>query len=192
MKRIIHLLKIGDIDQEILIELEKNLTKVFKNYGMRVEILPEIIALEDIDFNFKRRQYDASRILDNINKFILNKHYFRILGIMDKDIYTKNHNFIFGTTRLLSKCALISIIRLRESFYIELGLTHRKNKNKTDFDINVLKEAIHELGHTFGLEHCVNYCVMQFSNCLADTDNKPTKFCSSCLEKLNLVNTRII
>ena len=190
MKRIILLLKIGDIDQEILIELEKRLIKVFKNYDMRIKILPEIIALEDVDFNFKRSQYDASRILDNINKFFLNKQYFRILGVMDKDIYTKNHNFVFGTSRLLSKCALISIIRLRESFYIELGLTHRKNK--TDFDINVLKEAIHELGHTLGLKHCVDYCVMQFSNCLADTDNKPTKFCSSCLEKLNLVNSRII
>ena len=48
----------------------------------------------------------------------------------------------------------------------------------------ILKETIHELGHTFGLKHCHNNCVMRFSNSLADTDKKPVKFCASCLKQL--------
>jgi len=34
----------------------------------------------------------------------------------------------------------------------------------------VIKEAVHELGHAFGLTHCENSkCVMHFSNSLQDT-----------------------
>ena len=39
-------------------------------------------------------------------------------------------------------------------------------------------EAIHELGHTYGLGHCADpRCVMWFSNTLSETDRKGTEFC---------------
>ena len=74
--------------------------------------------------------------------------------------------------------ALISVFRLRESFY-------RRPENIAQFEQRVLKEAIHELGHTFNLEHCNNLCVMRFSNSIKDTDEKPHEFCEQCLQKLN-------
>jgi archaemetzincin len=52
--------------------------------------------------------------------------------------------------------------------------------------LRTLKEANHELGHTFGLHHCENVCVMKFSNSLADTDKKPAIFCDTCLKNLQL------
>jgi archaemetzincin len=40
---------------------------------------------------------------------------------------------------------------------------------------------VHELGHTVGLPHCSDSrCVMHFSNCLEDTDQKGTSFCRRC------------
>ena len=40
-------------------------------------------------------------------------------------------------------------------------------------------EAIHELGHTFGLRHCSRpSCVMWFSNTLAETDRKDVRPCA--------------
>jgi archaemetzincin len=49
------------------------------------------------------------------------------------------------------------------------------------FRERALKEAVHELGHTYGLQHCPNLrCVMHFSNSLRDTDAKQAKWCSRC------------
>jgi archaemetzincin len=46
-------------------------------------------------------------------------------------------------------------------------------------------EAVHELGHVWGLGHCTrNDCVMWFSNTLAETDRKGNKFCQHCAGQL--------
>jgi archaemetzincin len=64
--------------------------------------------------------------------------------------------------------------RLRQEFY---GL----NTNKSLFYQRIIKEAVHELGHAFGLKHCNNpMCVMHFSNSLPDTDIKQNSFCDIC------------
>ena len=72
---------------------------------------------------------------------------------------------------------MISIIRLRELFY-------DREENKFLEGKRILKEALHEIGHTFSLKHCKNNCVMKYSNHLMEVDEKPAKFCSSCSKKL--------
>jgi archaemetzincin len=71
------------------------------------------------------------------------------------------------------------VARLRESFY-------NRTENDAIFEKRILREAIHELGHTFGLYHCQNYCVMQFSNSLMEADKKSIKFCNNCSKRLEL------
>ncbi len=52
-------------------------------------------------------------------------------------------------------------------------------------EIRALKEAVHELGHTYYLSHCADAkCVMYFSNSLADTDIKGAGFCKRCQQRL--------
>ncbi len=185
MKRNIYLQEIGELDKSVLIKLKKNLEWSFKEFIDSVRILPKPIPLTDSEYNSSKRQYNALLIINKLTKHTRKKKLFRILGVMDKDIYSKYLNFVFGVafnpkkSQLeFSGVALISITRLREEFY-------RRPENKSLTELRTLKEAIHELGHTLGLDHCENSCIMRFSNCLADTDAKPPNFCTSCLKALN-------
>ena len=46
----------------------------------------------------------------------------------------------------------------------------------------LLKEAIHELGHTYQLIHCRRHpCVMMSSTYVEDIDQKSDRFCGECL-----------
>ncbi|MFX1500972.1 MAG: archaemetzincin family Zn-dependent metalloprotease [Promethearchaeota archaeon] len=185
MKRTIGLLRIGDIKESVLIKLRKNLEKSFKGFNLLINIIQEALQLERADYNLNRRQYDASKVLAKIIYFNQEKQFFRILGVIDEDIYSEPLNFVFGLAinpkikiSKMPVAALISITRLRESFY-------RRVENASLFELRVLKEAIHEIGHTFKLEHCSKFCIMRFSNSLADTNKKPPKFCDLCQMKLN-------
>ena len=101
----------------------------------------------------------------------------KLLAICDFDAYSDKLNFVFGEAHLGGRVAAIYLPRLRDEFYVRKS---DKNKNNL-FEQRVIKEAVHELGHTFGLRHCqISKCVMHFSNSIRDTDFKDDKFCERC------------
>jgi archaemetzincin len=82
--------------------------------------------------------------------------------------------FIFGEAQLDGNCAVVSTARLKEEFY---GLPRREEL----FLERLIKEAAHELGHTFGLRHCMDWrCVMASSHAVERLDVKGAEFCKSC------------
>ncbi len=167
----IYILPIGDID---LNYIEKAKTFVEEVYEEEVKIIEGISFPEDC-LNKDRNQYDAICVLEKIS-------YFKdgiVIGICDKDIYVPSLNFVFGVAEKINgKKGLVSIKRLRESFY-------GKKENEEVLILRIAKEIIHEIGHLKGFNHCKNKkCVMAFSNSIYDTDFKDYKFCNECKRRL--------
>jgi len=157
----------------------------FEEFSLRVKIMDSSLSLLSREYNKKNQYYDAPELLNRIHTLAKKREFFRTLGIINKDIFSKNRNdIVFGVARLPNTqkyrehgVALISLTQLREYDF-------ENPKNRRKFKERVLKEAIHELGHTFGLTHCDNECIMRFSNNLYETDKKPFEFCERCQTNL--------
>ncbi|MCM8799917.1 MAG: archaemetzincin family Zn-dependent metalloprotease [Candidatus Omnitrophica bacterium] len=165
-----------NLKEEPFFYLIEALGEVFSPKSLDIELKRYDLELS-FSYNPERKQFHAGTLIDKLKKIYPLREGL-ILAILDVDLYTESLNFIFGEARLQERIALISITRLRQEFY---GLA----KDDKIFYQRVLKEAVHELGHLFGLSHCANpKCVMHFSNSLLDTDIKDYKFCPLCKKNL--------
>lgn len=170
---LITLRPMGEIDQGVLEELKRRLGETF---GCPVEIKPQTTDIA-YAYNPKRKQYLSTRLLSDLGALGREKGE-KALGIVDVDLYVPGLNFVFGEANMGSGVAIISLWRLRQERY---GLP----SNRELFLERTMKEAIHELGHTYGLRHCPEgKCIMHFSNSLVDTDRKQAAFCLRCQQIL--------
>jgi archaemetzincin len=98
----------------------------------------------------------------------------KIIGITTVDLFVPVLTYVFGEAQLDGKVAVLSSFRLREELF---GL----DPNPVLEHIRLLKEAVHELGHTFGLIHChMPECVMHASTSAEEVDVKGKNFCEEC------------
>jgi len=173
VEQALYLVPVGEVDEEIPIFLCRELEQTL---GIKCETGPGLDC-PSYAYNLRREQYLSSSILRRVGQLDLPKAY-RLLGVVDLDLYVPELNFVFGQASMKGKEAVIALPRLRESFY---GLPDDPDL----FRQRVVKEAVHEVGHTLGLGHCPDpSCVMHFSNSLQDTDIKGQSFCASCRAKL--------
>ena len=166
-----------ELTAELSISLERQLSK---DFDALVRILPSIrdtlLPLDSFDKN--RRQWKSNNILQWILDRKKTDRNVKILAMCDFDAYSNHLNFVFGQATVDGRASTIYLPRLRQEFY---GL----KKNDSLFYQRIVKEAVHELGHAFGLSHCNKLtCVMHFSNSLRDTDIKENNFCNDCRTRL--------
>ncbi len=149
------------------VEVVEALSNDLDIFGMEIEIR-NTISLPGDAYDAERGQYHADPFMEMCAQVDGD----RVIGVAAVDIYADTLNFVFGQAQVSGRVAVISIARLVDS-------------ERKKFRDRVAKEAVHELGHTFGLSHCSDpRCVMFFSNSLTDTDRKGKKYCRRCLGAL--------
>jgi archaemetzincin len=173
MKRV-QLLPVGKIDPELLSGLAALVPDILP---VKCEVLHE--ALDPAPaFHGERLQYHSSELLQRMPRFLLPGAW-RILGVTAVDLYIPILTYVFGEAQMDGTCAIVSYNRLRQEAY---GLP-------MDRDLlldRLLKEAVHELGHTGSLTHCDDYeCVMSPSHGVEQIDLKSCRLCDDCLHRLN-------
>lgn len=163
----IHLVGI-EVSPEVLGGLGVQLTQIFRR---QCQVRPERL---DVAFarDRYRNQYYSTAILQAMQPLV--EPGARLLAVTSVDLYVPVLTFVFGEAQLSGSCAVVSLHRLREEFY---GLPPREELLRE----RLVKEAVHELGHTFGLRHCDDWrCVMTSSHAVERLDVKGTEFCFTC------------
>jgi archaemetzincin len=161
---------IGDVDRDAIAFLDDELGSIFGAVvvGPATEVPAKALVPE-------RGQLEGAAVLTALPAPETGSGD-AVLGVIDEDLFVADLNFIFGLA--YGNRAIISLTRLRQEFY---GLS----PNPDLFRERALKEAVHELGHVFGLPHCPDRrCVMHFSNSIADTDLKGSRYCERCRKML--------
>ncbi len=158
--------------------LEKLERFVFNTFHLRTRSKDFKIKLEDV-FDPQRGQYNSSLILQQlIMKPPLDAE--KILGVLDVDLFIPILTFVFGEAQLKGIGAVVSTHRLHNRFY---GLPEDREVT-TD---RLFKEAVHELGHTFGLIHCLQpKCVMNSSTYAENIDQKSAELCPLCQKSIKV------
>jgi archaemetzincin len=167
--KLVHLLPVGTVDISLLEHLRAEIPRILP---IACEILP-------FDFNpavayhTERQQFHSSEILQRIQGLVRPKDW-RFLAVTDVDLYIPILKYVFGEAQIGGPCAVVSVARLRQEFY---GL----ERDDALLRQRLLKESVHELGHTVDLRHCQDYrCIMASSHAVEWIDLRESALCDAC------------
>ena len=140
-------------------------------YGYPTEVFA---LLDDIDFAFSpnRNQYHSTPVLEQL-AFNAPADAIKVLALVEVDLFIPILTHVYGEAQLGGKACIVSTVRLNEG--------HSYKNTQEPFQSRIVKEAIHELGHTFNLRHCREHtCLMHYCRDESDVDRKSDQLCRYC------------
>jgi archaemetzincin len=132
-------------------------------------------SLRHVDqaYDPSRDQYNSRTLIDLL-RGLLPGDAERVLGVTNVDLFIPVLTFVFGEAQLGGPAGVVSFFRLDNRFY---GLP----ENGELLLARLVKECVHEVGHTYGLLHCPDPdCVMRSSTYVEQIDLKQASFCIEC------------
>ena len=171
--KLLQLLPIGDFDGQLLAELAPAMANLFH---VPTEVLQARLDPE-FAYHAERQQYHSSEILEEMQQYVGTDSW-RLLGVTAIDLYIPILTFVFGEAQIGGPCGLVSIHRLQQEFY---GLPPDRELLRE----RLLKEGVHEVGHTLDLTHCDDYqCAMAPSHAVEWIDLKDGVLCRACQSRV--------
>lgn len=156
---------LGSIEGDLLTGLVGGFERIFPLRHTVTEGIPDI----EFAYDASRRQYSAVELLKELGSFRKEEDA-KVLGVTERDLFVPILTFVYGQAQLEGRCAVVSSFRLAMHSSERILLLGR-----------LIKEGVHELGHTFGLIHCKNsLCAMSFSFSLSQIDMKESFLCGAC------------
>ena len=145
-------------------------------YNVQIKVLPRVDLPKQAYYE-PRRRYRAEKILP----FLLEQlptDGDRIIGLTGVDISTDKGNIkdwgILGLANLGGKECIVSAYRC-----------HKRSSERVPAPILLAKVAVHEVGHTLGLDHCATRgCLMEDAGGLVRTCDREFDICTRCRSML--------
>jgi archaemetzincin len=147
-----------------LFEVDKDL-----NTNKQIPRLPKEL------FDSYRNQYRSDGILSWLQQNLEPSKDTKVLAVCGFDAYFGKYNYCFGQAVIGGHVGAIYLKRLLPK------PSNKQTVSQILFKDRIIKEAIHELGHTYGLRHCsLESCIMFKSKTISHTDRKGRDFCQAC------------
>lgn len=166
---LVQLLPVGTMAVSLLQELQ---AAIPQRLPVGCDIFP--LTLDPApSYHAERQQFHSSEILQRMQGLVRSNDW-RFLAVADVDLYIPILKYVFGEAQMGGPCAVVSTFRLRQEFY---GL----DRDDSLLCERLVKESIHELGHTLNLRHCQDYqCAMASSHSVEWIDLRGNKLCDAC------------
>jgi archaemetzincin len=172
------------LDDRFFADISYMLPRFPKFLGLTITLLPtsqyQNSPLQLFDSS--REQYLSDSILSWLDQspVLVLPENTKLLAVCGFDAYFGKYDFCSGQSIIGGRVATI---------YLERSLPNiRRDDHKFQilFAERIIKEAIRELGHTYGLRHCsLDSSIMFKSKTISDTERKSREFCKRCLNSLS-------
>ncbi|GAB0155714.1 hypothetical protein CHRYSEOSP005_09760 [Chryseobacterium sp. Alg-005] len=182
-KKTIYLQPIGNFND--LQKRQIGLTRDYLNayFQLETKVLPALsnsIFPKSVRRNYKgTEQILAGYVLDSVLIQRKPKDAVVFMGITEKDLFPRPEwNYVFGLASYQQGVGVTSMYRFSDGHLTESNFNKSLER--------LIKISSHEIGHMFGISHCLNAnCVMNGTNSLSETDCHFARACSLCQQKLN-------